>query len=194
MGWIYKISNDINNKVYIGQTMRPLYYRWSVHKYRANQNYKGHLYSAMRKYGIDHFYIEEIEKCPDSILDRRERYWIQFYNSYGNGYNETLGGQDAKRMYMYEDICECLLSGEDELSVAKKFHCNRKTVYNASISIIGKNPKNIYRDYWKQKAIEYYKEGYSVSSIEKIVPHSNATIRVFLHEANVFIPNRKGEK
>ena len=44
----------------------------------------------MRKYGIEHFFVHLIEETNDP--DTRECYWIQYYNSYTNGYNATLGG------------------------------------------------------------------------------------------------------
>lgn len=182
MGCIYKITNDINHKVYIGQTVQPLYGRWSMHKHRARCGYKTHLYSAMNKYGIDAFSIEEIEKCPNSILDDRERYWIRYYNSYNSGYNETLGGQDSKRMYVYEEICECLLNGEEKNTVAEKFHCSRKTVYNACVSILGDNPKNIFKQYWKAKVVKYYKAGLTPREITEKVPQSFATVYTYLRE------------
>ena len=59
----------------------------------------------MNKYGIEHFVIETIEECPDSIVNEREQYWIKFYNSYYDGYNATLGGEGTvkyDRDYIYE--------------------------------------------------------------------------------------------
>lgn len=46
----------------------------------------------MNKYGVSHFYPEAIEECDDSSLDSREVFWIQYYDSYKNGYNATIGG------------------------------------------------------------------------------------------------------
>lgn len=91
MGFIYKITNNQNSKIYIGKTSSTLEERWNKHKY-AYLIYDWHLYRAMRKYGIENFQIEEIEKCSDDILNDRERYWISFYDSYNNGYNSTEGG------------------------------------------------------------------------------------------------------
>ena len=92
MGVIYKIVNNINNKVYIGQTVRKPADRWQAHKHRAELlEFKTHLYNAMRKYGVENFSFEMIEECCNDILDDRERFWIQYYNSYTDEYNETLG-------------------------------------------------------------------------------------------------------
>ena len=93
MGYIYKIYNDINNKVYIGQTIRTIEVRWKQHLMDCdNANKQRHLYNAMKKYGKEHFFIEVIEEIDNNILNEREKYWIDYYDSYNNGYNSTLGG------------------------------------------------------------------------------------------------------
>lgn len=92
MGIIYIIKNTINEKVYIGQTSRTLEIRWKEylrHYKRGDQA----IYAAMRKYGIENFFVEKIEECEEDRLDEREIYWIQKYNSFNNGYNSTLGGR-----------------------------------------------------------------------------------------------------
>ena len=102
MGYIYKISNDINNKVYIGKTLASISERWKEHlsDMDKRKNEKRPLYAAMRKYGTSHFYIEEVEQCSNDIINERECYWIDFYDSYSNGYNATKGG-DGKS---YADV------------------------------------------------------------------------------------------
>lgn len=90
MGYIYKITNNINNKVYIGMTRYTVQKRWQEHK-KDCQKKDTHLYFAMRKYGIENFSIEVIEECKEEDLILREAYWIQFYNSYNNEYNMTEG-------------------------------------------------------------------------------------------------------
>lgn len=76
-GIIYKISNTINNKVYIGQTRYSLEHRFTAHKKKAMQNTISHvhLHEAMRKYGVDNFYIEQIDiaETPEE-LNQKEIY------------------------------------------------------------------------------------------------------------------------
>lgn len=103
---IYKITNKINGKVYVGQTTRTLEERYRGHLSRAERGDKGHLYPAMRKYGYNNFKCEIIEEIDDTLpnanqlLNEREIYWIKYYDSTNNkkGYNITLGG-DINRMY-----------------------------------------------------------------------------------------------
>lgn len=94
---IYKITNNINGKCYIGQSI-DIYYRWFTHQNpKIWQSDKGKaLYRAFIKYGIDNFMFEIIEVCPRKKLDEREKHWISFYKSYKDGYNMTKGGQGNK--------------------------------------------------------------------------------------------------
>lgn len=94
MGFIYKIWNEVNDNLYIGQTIRSLGQRWSQHKQNAKDQ-NSHLYLAMRKYGIENFHIEQIEEVANDQLNEREKYWISYYNTYFDGYNSTLGGDGS---------------------------------------------------------------------------------------------------
>lgn len=96
MGYIYKITNNVNGKIYIGKTIN-LEDRWYKHKYLAMKGINRHLYSAMRKYGIDNFSFEVIEQCDDNILNDREKYWIDTLASCDRniGYNKTIGGDSG---------------------------------------------------------------------------------------------------
>lgn len=89
---IYKITNKINNHCYIGQSINIKKRWWSHKNYREFQkDYP--LYRAFKKYGIENFVFEVIEECRVSELDEKEKYWINYYDSYINGYNQTIGGQ-----------------------------------------------------------------------------------------------------
>lgn len=89
MAFIYKITNLINNKVYIGMTTRMVETRWKEHL-RGTQL----IDNAIAEYGQDNFQIETIEECSEEEIDNREIYWINYYNSFTNGYNRTMGGRD----------------------------------------------------------------------------------------------------
>lgn len=95
---IYKIENKINHHVYIGQSVH-IPKRWREHKNNAfNSNakdYKATLYRAFRKYGLNNFSFEILEECTQDELNQKEVYWIQYYNSFNNGYNETEGGDES---------------------------------------------------------------------------------------------------
>jgi group I intron endonuclease len=95
LGYIYKITNQVNGKVYIGQTNLPsVQDRFNAHIKKANRHVNRYLYDAMNHYGIDNFSIEELEHCDKDDLDDREIYWISYYQSNNKefGYNMTSGG------------------------------------------------------------------------------------------------------
>ena len=89
--WIYKITNIQNNKVYIGQTIRPIQQRFNRHINDALNNILDtHFARAVRKYGKENFVVEEIDKAQtQDELNKKEQYWINYYNSVEEGYNET---------------------------------------------------------------------------------------------------------
>lgn len=89
--YIYKITNIQNNKVYIGQTIRPIQERFKRHINDAINNILDtHFARAIRKYGKENFIIEKIDEANNQEeLNKKEQYWIRKYNSIKNGYNET---------------------------------------------------------------------------------------------------------
>ncbi len=96
MGYIYKITNTVNNKVYIGQTKQEdVTTRWAAHKNSINYK-KGCplLVGAFRKYGLDKFKFEVIIICFDEDVYKYEEYYIKKYDTFGKGgYNATKGGE-----------------------------------------------------------------------------------------------------
>lgn len=128
---IYKIKNLINNKIYIGQS-HNIEERIKRHKKRKDyEEYKDiHLYRAMRKYGIENFSFEIIEECSIDRLDEREIYWIKYYNSFNEGYNETLGGGGGT-LYDYNQIKNLWDEGLNVTEISKYLNCNKGTVERA---------------------------------------------------------------
>lgn len=137
MGLIYKIINNKNQKIYIGKTSISLQVRWKQHIYNSfnhkkpKDEYDYALHRAIRKYGEDNFKIELVEICEDEILNEREKYWISFFDSYNNGYNETLGG-DGNCRYDYDEIVDFYLKNNNSLSkTVEHFHIYDQIVYSA---------------------------------------------------------------
>lgn len=88
---IYIIKNDINDKVYIGQSINAE----DRFKSHCKKNHDNSLIdAAIQKYGKQHFWYEILEDYTEDY-NEREKYWIKFYNSLSpNGYNLQSGGQD----------------------------------------------------------------------------------------------------
>ena len=105
-GFIYKITNTINGKFYIGQTIQNVKERFYQHCAtkcsKAVSNMAIH--RAIKKYGKSNFTVEVIEEIDSANLNDRERYWIKYYNSYNNGYNSTKGGQDGCKPFKNLDV------------------------------------------------------------------------------------------
>lgn len=140
---IYKITNNINNKVYIGLTTCSLKYRWSKH-ITESKNIKNtkHLYKAMRKYGIENFSIEVIDTTDDfKELGKLERYYISVYDSQNpdKGYNLTAGGESNQ----YDGNPSANLTVKDIIEIRKKYNeCNLSLnecwkLYSDKISLSG---------------------------------------------------------
>lgn len=94
---IYKITNKINGKCYIGQS-NDIERRWKEHKNSfSNPNasdYESKKSRAFRKYGIENFDFQVLEETCLEKLNDREIYWICYFNSVEKGYNTSYGGQE----------------------------------------------------------------------------------------------------
>lgn len=115
--YIYKITNIVNNKKYIGQT-KDYKKRFSQHKtsLRKNKHCNPHLQKAWNKYGEKSFVFEVIEYTED--YNDREQYWIKYYKSDINGYNILHGGEEPPRIYG-EDNCLSKLTQEEANEIKK---------------------------------------------------------------------------
>jgi group I intron endonuclease len=92
---IYKITNKINGKSYIGYTSATISKRWNEHIKKLYNGTNRKLYDAMRKYGEENFYIEEIDRDDSATKEEwlhLETLYIIVYDSVDNGYNMTYGG------------------------------------------------------------------------------------------------------
>ena len=132
MGYIYKITNTINDKMYIGKTERTISVRWREHKKNIKNLSHLPLYRALDKYGVENFTIEEIEQCNNLLLDEREIFWIAFYKSDKKdiGYNCTSGGEGGIKNY--EESIDAIIkrynNGERLDLLCKEFHHDYETI------------------------------------------------------------------
>lgn len=122
---IYKFENKINHNIYVGQSV-DIERRYKDHINRAKNNHQGNsefnsvLHQAIRKYGIENFTFEIIEECSKDLLNEREKYWIQYYNSYNNGYNSTSGGDNQEATIKFN---------EDFIQIIKNLLLNSNLTY-----------------------------------------------------------------
>ena len=141
MAYIYKITNQINGKVYIGKTLNTIERRWKEHcgDFATERCRNRPLYRAMNKYGIENFTIEQVEECSPEVVNEREKYWIEQYGSFKKGYNATVGG-DGKQYVDYDLVCSLYKEVQSVKKVALLAGICEKTVHiilkNYNIDII----------------------------------------------------------
>ena len=105
LGNIYKITNKLNNKIYVGQTIIDINQRLHNHfSYAFNKNATTYLANAIRKYGRSAFVIEYLEVCSIGNLNKAERKWIKRLHSNINtiGYNMSAGGDGGRNSLSFE--------------------------------------------------------------------------------------------
>lgn len=124
---IYKITNQCNGMVYIGQS-NDIMRRWAEHRRKMNSK-DTQLYQAMREFGIENFSFEVIEECELTELNDREKFYIEKYNAIADGYNmSTIENVQHKINWeiaeqIIQDLRYSSLSGEE---ISKKYnvsHC-----------------------------------------------------------------------
>lgn len=90
---VYKIENKVNHMIYVGISIDCARRKQShICELNHNRHSNTHLQRAWNKYGKDSFEFSIIEICPKENLELREIYWISYYDSCNNGYNQTYGG------------------------------------------------------------------------------------------------------
>jgi predicted GIY-YIG superfamily endonuclease len=104
---VYLIKNTTTNKIYIGYTKLSVYKRWQQHKNRAVKNDSNTpFYNAIRKYGFECWTIFTLFESENILLEeikQKEIYYINFYDSFNNGYNATIGGDGNTCLFMKEE-------------------------------------------------------------------------------------------
>lgn len=123
---IYKITNNINGKIYIGQS-NNIQRRFSEHQTKGEQS-RIPVDIAIQKYGKENFSFEVIEECSIEQLNEKETKWITYFNSVENGYNCSIGGNQQS---IGSNNGRAILT-EDEVRIIRKAyseHLRRKDVY-----------------------------------------------------------------
>lgn len=187
MGVIYCLENKINGKKYIGQTIQAGQARWRKHKSDSFDK-DTHLYCAMRKYGIDNFYYSILEEIDNELLNERERYWIAHFDTYHNGYNETLGGQGANILEL--DIDEIVAAYEiyhSTRKVASLFGCTAPTIADRLRSIGKLDPGYQRTSFDDNDLAEAYAELKSLRKVGELFGCDKKTVSIHLRKMGVAI-------
>ena len=129
MGYIYKITNKINNKMYIGQTITTIKERMYKHYSNAKKATTG-IDFAIGKYGKENFIVEEVCSCLDEDLDDLEQFYIAKFDTYNTGYNLTIGGQDSTTALNLDEqeVISKYLEIKNVNKTAEYFKCCNKVI------------------------------------------------------------------
>ena len=132
---IYKIENLISGQIYIGQSVN-IYKRFKEHLRGGLYNDSQLIDEAIQKIGIKNFSFKIIERCQIKELNRKEKFFIQYYNSLiPNGYNKTTGGLSNYEMFLHytPEILKEIINDLKNTTISFRKLSNK---YNLDLSMI----------------------------------------------------------
>lgn len=174
-GFIYIITNKVNGKHYIGQTIRSIQDRWREHcREKCHSGELNMLIKrAIHKYGKENFTITELEKCGADILNEREIYYISLYNSYIDGYNMTKGGTSGTKPLklnkgQQKSCIELYKLGFSLREISREFNVDKDTVkYIIEISNIPLRTTRTYK-YSQENRVSIIEDSKTMSRKEVV--------------------------
>ena len=181
-GFIYKITNKVNNKSYIGQTRYTVEFRWRQHQHKKDNTY---FHNAIHKYGIENFTVETLEECEVEDLNSREIFNIAKYDTFKNGYNLTIGGDGNRRLLLddkYDEIIELYLAGFSSNKIATLYKVDKASIVKIlkSLGVKIRNNKLSINHQEFLELVEDYKSGYSLRELAKRYDCSGPGLKEYL--------------
>ena len=190
-GSIYIIRNTINDKVYVGQTTQTINIRFTNHKMASRTGEDTKFYRAMRKHGEENFYPELLERVEVEDLNDRERYWIKYYDSYYNGYNSTLGGDQPYRIN-YDKVIELWNNGMGVTEIARTMGHDDGAISHILKNMGGITNEKIHermrknmRSITDEQVLEQWNKGLTPHQIHQQIGSTPETIKEILLENGI---------
>lgn len=185
---IYLIKNNINNKLYIGQTSQGYLVRFKQHLKLLKSNESQAIHKAIKKYGKENFHVELIETCHSlEELNKKEEFWINHYNSFNNGYNLCMGGNQSRRpkIKIPKEILNKIIIDYESLSLRQlslKYNFDRVVIKNHlkenGITIMPRNKTSLNLSSQDKVLIgKLYQDGNTTLEISNLLNISERTVR-----------------
>lgn len=186
---IYKITNKLNNKAYIGQS-NNIERRFKEHQTKGASS-RIPLDIAIQKYGKDNFLYEVLEECEIEQLNEKEKYWITTLETHLNGYNCNTGGEQSS---IGEANGRAKLTEKDvkEIRIAYNNHEKQRDVYERYKHLITFNSfQNLWQGQsWKHIMPEVFTEENKKYYIYENSKGSNSNLSSFIDEEIIQIRQR----
>lgn len=181
-GFIYKITNKVNGKSYIGQTRYTVEFRWRQHQHKKDNVY---FHNAIHKYGVENFLVETLEECDYKDLNSREIFYIAKYNTFKDGYNLTIGGDGNRRLLLddkYDEIKSLYLSGFSSNKIATLYDVDKASIVKIlkQLDVKLRNNKLNINSQEFQELVKDYQSGYSLKELAKRYDCSEPGIKEYL--------------
>lgn len=188
-GFIYKITNKVNGKSYIGQTRYKVEFRYKQHMHKTSPA----LAYDIKKYGEGAFTCETLEECDIEQLDSREIYYIAKYNTFYEGYNRQHGGKNKDNAKVvtddkYSEIVGLYKCGFSSNKIAELYGVSKNIIRKilATLGVKLRDPKRIKLNHQEfLELVEDYKSGYSLRELAKRYDCSNTGLKEYLIKKGV---------
>lgn len=184
MGFIYLITNNINNKKYVGQTIGSIQERWNQHLRATREKGSRHLYDAIKKYGYQSFSIQKIEEVPNDLLNERECFWISHYDSFKNGYNMTSGGEGGYYHSSDEEIWAAWIRGLSINQIVKECHTDSRRIVRIldehQVSTEEREEHARISKFTKEEVKQLWEQGLCLTPLARKLHSSNSVIKKYL--------------
>ena len=169
---IYKISNLVSGRVYVGQTKERFQRRYWLHQWKLRNGIHDNQYlqNAWNKYGENNFVFEVIEVLSKDKIDEREKYWIAYYRENDGCYCIQDGGQPVDlRKYISPEARQRVGELNRQRMLGSKL--SEETKRKMSESRIGKHPirkNDLITEDEARQIKEMLVDGYSSGDIVKM--------------------------